>query len=170
VYAKVTGYIPTGTVTFSLGGSGAMAQSPLVNGTAIYTAELSSSLCGTYAITANYSGDSNNAGSTGSANATFMSTSTTTLVATPVKVVQGNSVVLTATVSSPCTAPAPTGSVSFSVNGVIEGSADLEGTIAQISVPTSTDNAPGAYTVDATYAGDASHSGSSGSAVVTVVQ
>ena len=88
----------------------------------------------------------------------------TTVAGSTSSAVQGNSVTLTATVSSASNSftTTPTGSVQFTVDSVAVGSAvALSGTTATYSLGTTTLSV-GTHIVQATYLGDANYAGSKG--------
>ena len=157
---------PTGKVTFYANGTSLAAVNVNGSGVASLTAPANYPN-GTYGISAKYAGDASDAASTSNTvNVSIKDSSATALTITPSTVKAGSTVTLKATVSS-TDGKTPTGSVSFSANGVSLFSANLSsGTISQ-SVSTSGYPA-GTYTVTASYAGDSAHAPSSGTATVTL--
>jgi hypothetical protein len=91
---------------------------------------------------------------------------TLALVANPTSPAQGMTDILTAKISQAVSAGvAETGSVSFSVNGTLLGSAPVADGIATLST---TALAVGSNTIAATYAGDSNHNQASASVMLTV--
>ena len=157
------GGTPTGTVTFSIGTetlctatlSGGMAS---CSTTAIPT--------GTQTITAAYSGNANFLPSTGTTTQTVNQASTTTTVSSsPNPSTFGESVTLTAHVTS--AGGTPTGSVTFSIGAETLCTAPLSGGVASCS---STSIPVGTQTITAAYSGDANFLPSSGTTTQTVNQ
>jgi hypothetical protein len=167
--AKVTGgtAAPTGTVTFLDGGTIIGTSSVGASGTA--TLSTSSLPVGSDTITAVYSGNTTYATSTSNAvtvtiTGTTQKSSTTTLVATPTSGGLGTSITLTATVTG--TGGTPTGTVTFSNNGVTIGSAAVNG--SGRAVLTLTTLPVGTNGLTATYLGSGAFT-SSTSASTTVI-
>lgn len=164
VTATVTGNgaPPTGTVNFLANGNPIGAGT--LNGSGTATLTTSALTVGTYAITAQYLGDTDNAGSTSAAfsetvatipTATSLGTSTTGGV-TP-------QVILVATVVDTSSGPAPTGTVTF-LNGTTPvGSATLNSSGVAAVVPNLTAGVN--YSITANYGGDADHAPSTSQAV-----
>ena len=153
---------PTGKVKFSYSG-GALCSGTLKSGTAHcnYTWP---AVGGPYTVTGAYAGDAAHAGSSGTAGVTVKLLATTTAVtvgtATPYP---GESVTLSATVSSAVTA---TGTVDFSDAGGHLCTGTLAGGTAQCAYTWAAKGGP--YTITGTYSGDATHAGSAGTAAGTV--
>ncbi len=157
---------PTGTVTFELG-STVLGSESLSGNTATYSTT-SPLPTGSDGITATYSGDSNFNGSSGTATQTVNKADTTTTVsASPGTSVHGQSVQLTATASanSPGSGT-PTGTVSFSCDGVNLGSGTLSG--GSVSINTTQLPVGSNETITATYSGDSNFNNSSGTTSQTV--
>jgi hypothetical protein len=147
--ADVSPATASGTVSF-FDGATLLGTPTLVAGSA--TLATSSLAVGAHAITASYGGDVGHAASNSvelSQVVTAMST-TVDLAVSPDRVVNGQPVTFTATVS-PATA---TGTVDFLVNGVLVDSVPLVGGIA---AATATLDSPGNMTVVAEYSGDSDH-------------
>ncbi|MDR3724878.1 MAG: Ig-like domain repeat protein [Terracidiphilus sp.] len=149
---------PTGTITFYDGttqiGIGTLSGSP-----AIATFTTTSLAIGSHSIYASYGGDSSNGASQTTTLPQTISTTTTqtTLSASPLTGIAGASESLKASVAISSGAGTPTGTVTFSSNGVTIGSAALS------SASTATLNwvfAPGTYSILATYSGDNNDGGS----------
>ena len=168
--ADTNGPALTGTVTFTNGTTTVCSDVALSSaGTATCAQTYMSP--GPQILTATYSGDANTLQSSGPASVSVSQASTSsTLTATPGSPTFGQVVTLTAQVaaSAPSTAgPAPTGTVTFAVDGQQVGAAiDLSGGQAQ-SQPI-TNLAPGTHQVTVTYSGDANYLGSGASSSDTV--
>jgi hypothetical protein len=110
---------PSGTVTFT-SASGTIGSAQLNNGTATFT--VSNLAVGTYAVTANYSGDGNYAPSTSTSSVVItVSIVNATLAATiaPQKdVPYGSTATVTATVALPNSSASPSGTVSAQIQGI----------------------------------------------------
>ena len=168
--AAVTGDSPTGTVTFSANGA-ALATYPLANGVATEMILADSTACGPYNLIAAYSGDANNGPSSGSTLLNVLGAHTNTVLsANPATVQQGSSTALTATVTSGCSNPAPSGTITFSIAGTTLDMATLSGGTATFSAQVTDLIDPGTYTVNASYSGDAYHAASSGTTSVTITK
>ena len=160
------GGIPTGSVSFFAGGT--LLGTVQVNGTGSASLAVSTLLSGTQTITASYSGASGFAASSGAVNQTVNaatnSATTTTVLGSPNPSTLGQAVAFTATVTS--TSGTPTGTVSFQAGTTNLGTASLnaagQATISTNSLPA------GTQTIAATYAGDATFAGSSGTTSQTV--
>jgi len=163
---------PTGTVQFAIDGTNFGGPVSL-NGSGQATSPSISTLSvGPHAITATYSGDSNFGGSSGSLTQTVSQAGTTTKLASSVNPsVKGQGVTFTATVTSQIAGlGTPTGSVQFAVDGTNLGSpVSLNGS-GQATSPSVSTLAVGDHTITATYSGDTTFLGSSGSLKQTVNQ
>ena len=168
------GPVPTGTVQFMVDGSAYGLSVPLSDGSATSTPDSTLS-AGNHTVAASYSGDSTYAPSTGSlANGETIngqtSTSSTTIVSSASPSVYGQTVTFTATVSVSGTGT-PTGTVTF-----LDGSTSLgQGTLstsAGISTASFSTSGlgVGTHTITASYSGDSTFSGSSGSLTQSVSQ
>lgn len=153
---------PTGTVTFK-DGAATLGTGALSGGVATFTT--SSLTGGTHLITASYGGDSSFSGSTSS---TFSYTvnaagTTTSLGSSSTSPAYGQSITLTATVTS-----GATGTVTFSDGGSSLGTSSLNAGQATLSISTLT---AGTHSITAKYNGSANYAASTSSAVqVTVSQ
>lgn len=121
--ATVTGvpFTPTGTVTFKEGATTLAGPVTLSNGVATSGA-LNPGNVGTHTITVNYSGDGNYNPASGTVNQIVSKANTSVSVASsaPGGSTFGSAVTFTATITNTSavgTTPAPTGSVSFSIDG-----------------------------------------------------
>jgi subtilase family serine protease len=162
--------VPTGTVTFSLDGA-TQGTAPLVAG---ITASLSitAPTSGTHTLQATYSGDSNY-NTTVSSLATFtVAKSPTTIVLSPISTPPplGSPLPVTATITSNNPAPTlPSGTVTFTVDGVTAGVASVVPGLPATATATLAALSPGAHTVVATYSGDTSYSSSTSTATTVTI-
>jgi alpha-tubulin suppressor-like RCC1 family protein len=158
------GGTPTGTVSFSDSVSGALGTGTLSGGVA--TLSTSGLSVGAHTITATYSGSATILTSTGTRTYTVNKANSTTVVAaSPASPSTfGQSVTLTATVSSSGGTPGGTVTFSDSVNGSL-GTATLSGGVATLST---TALQVGAHTIMAVYSGSASFATSSATRAYTV--
>jgi len=157
----------TGTVIL-LDGTQQIASSALAAGTGQTSFTISTLGVGTHAITAAYQGDLNYAPATSAAVAQVVNQAqtSTSVSATPNPGIAGGTVALTAVVKVTSGVSAPTGAVTFTSGSNTLGSATVGASGAATLNATF---AVGAYTIVATYAGDANDSGSvSASAPLTV--
>lgn len=157
--AKVAGAgttVPTGQVTFSDGG--VLLGTATLDATGAASVQTATLAVGSHTIAASYAGDNNYYASSGSLIQTVQSASTQmqlTASANPATYSQALSFV--ATVGS--NGGVATGSVSFTVDGTVLGSALLNaGGVATLTTSSLT---PGPHTVVANYAGDGKASASS---------
>jgi hypothetical protein len=152
--ATVSSASPTGTVQFKDGGVALGSAVALSSAAASYSTNALA--VGSHSITAVYSGDANNVGSTSGALTQTVAqvASSTALNASSASLTQGQTLILTATVSG----YAPTGSVQFKDGGV-----DLGGTVTLVdgsaSYATNT-LIVGSHSITAVYLGDANNVGS----------
>lgn len=135
----------TGTVSFSIGAT------PLCTATLPETSCTTSvSATGPQTVTATYSGDTNNCGGSTTFTLDVLSSTTTMASASPNPSCVGESVTLSATVTS-TTALVPTGTVTFSIGSKALCTETLSGGFGSCS----TDDIPtGAQTITAVYSGD----------------
>jgi large repetitive protein len=146
---------PTGTVSFTNNGV-LMGTATLTGGTATFTRVFGA--VGPHAIIAQYSGDANFAASASvplTQTVNPLPATTTTLVSSLNPSLVGHAVTFTATVSSG--AGTPTGTVSFTNNGVLMGTATLISGAANF---TRVFGAVGAHTIVAQYGGAATFAAS----------
>jgi hypothetical protein len=149
------GGAPTGAVNFLANGNA--IGSGNLNGSGTTTFTTSALAVGTYAITAQYLGDTNDAGSTSAAfSETVATIPTATALGTSTTGGASPQVILVATVADTSSGPAPTGTVTF-LNGTTQvGSATLDSTGVATVVPNLVSGVH--YSITATYGGDAEHS------------
>jgi len=151
---------PTGPVTFAVDGT-PQSPVPTLNGSGIATFVDSALSVGSHHITAIYGGDSNfatsNNGSTPLLQIVGRDGSTTS-VTTSGATVYGQPATFTATVAAAGPgAGAPSGSVTFAVDGVQQSSAGVSGGIATV---VDTALTAGNHNITATYSGDTNFTGS----------
>src|SRR5207247_1978956 len=178
---------PTGTVSFSSSGAGTFSSSSCTLSGAGSTASCSVSYTptasGMQTITATYGGDTIHTGSSGTTTVTVNMHETSTAVSCmPAMVPVGSPSSCTATVtdSTPTSASAPSGTVSFSADVSSSafasctlgeaGSAPRTDTVSTSGARRSTPTDGGPHTSPASYGRDASHLGSSGAFVVNASQ
>jgi hypothetical protein len=152
----------TGTVTFLDGGT-PIGTGVLSGGVA--TLNTSALTSGSHTITASYGGDGNSNGSTGSLagnpQVVNKGTTTTALSSSLNPSAPGQAITFTATIVAVAPAiGAPTGTVTFLDGGTPIGTGSVSGGTASF---TSSSLAVGNHTVTASYAGDSSFNGSTGS-------
>ncbi|WP_220377868.1 beta strand repeat-containing protein, partial [Streptomyces inhibens] len=160
---------PTGTVTFvATDGVTTVTLTGTLSGGSTSVSTNGLVTAGTYLVTATYAGDANFTGSSGTDTQTVGQAATTTSVTSaPDPSVSGQPVTFTATVSPVAPgAGTPTGTVTFAISGGPTLTATLSGGTASVT----TGLAAGSHTVTATYSGDGSFTGSSGTDTQTVIQ
>ncbi len=158
---------PTGTVTVTMDGAN-VGTAPVVSGSPSSTATLNitAPAIGTHTLQATYNGDANFSTATSTAVSITVAKANTTLTLTPATTTPtgGSSLLLTATLAPVGATPStPTGTVTFTLDGVSQGTATLtSGTTATLTI-----NAPtsGSHTVQASYSGDTNFQSSISSAV-----
>ncbi|MGA7156718.1 MAG: Ig-like domain repeat protein [Acidobacteriaceae bacterium] len=161
---------PTGTLQFYLNGVAYGNPVALSGTTASIT--ISGLPATTNTISATYSGDTNFAGSTSKplTVAVALAPTTTALTASinsATPVAPGTSVTLTATIASTITTVSPTGTVTFTGNGVTLGTEPV-GTTG-VATLTTTTLPTGTYSITATYSGDSGFATSTSNAVPVAV-
>ena len=149
---------PTGTVTFSEGGTSLGTGTLDANGNAFFGTDTLT--LGAHTITASYAGDADFTASSGSVGQQVNQDTTTSLVSTSTNpTVYGQPVTFTATVAA-ATQPGagtPTGTVTFRDGGTSLGTAPLAAGVATLT----TSALPvGTQYVTATYNGDGNYAGS----------
>ncbi len=170
---SISGSAPTGTVTFTNGSSTVCSDVALTTSPP-YTATCSQTYQapGDQTVSAGYSGDADTLGSSGQAEVMVTQAATSTsLSASPGAPTFGRAVTLTATVAaaSPSVAgPAPTGTVTFSLDGQQLGAPVALSSHDQATSTPITDLAPGLHHISASYSGNADYLGSSAASSITV--
>ncbi|MFI8437113.1 Ig-like domain repeat protein, partial [Streptomyces sp. NPDC079020] len=163
--------VPTGTVTFTVGGTGGGILTAPVDTTGRATVTINTLTAGSHSVTAAYGGDDDFTGSTGTSTRTVAQAATSTTVSSsPDPSAFGETVTLTAVVSPVAPgAGTPTGTVAFTVSGT--GGGTLTGTVDASGVATVTTGTLGfgAHTVTALYSGDANLTSSTGTTTHSVV-
>jgi autotransporter-associated beta strand protein len=158
---------PTGTVTFFV--DGVQQGAPVgLNGSEQASFTTSTLSAGSHTITARYNPDANAnfSGSANTLNQTVLFNTTTTLTSSANPSTAGQSVAFTATVQSPSGGGTPTGTVTFSVDGVPQTTLTLNGSGQAFWVTSGL--GVGNHTVTATYNGSSTMNGSSDSLSQTV--
>ena len=174
--ATVTGSsgTPTGSVTFSADGATLATVNLNGSGVASLTASTNGTAPATYPVTATYNGNSSyNSSASKTVNVTLnKAPTTTTLTASPTSVTPPASVTLTATVkrSAPSTSGTPTGSVTFSTEGVTLATVKLNASGVAKLTASSSGYPAAAYPIKAVYSPDASDTTSTSSPVTVTVQ
>jgi YVTN family beta-propeller protein len=158
---------PTGTVTFSVDG---VPGQPAVLTAGKATMPMAALSAGTHQVTVTYSGDASYQGSTSAAltQVVNQAAATVTLTSSQNPVTQGGAGSVTAKIAGvPLAAGTPTGTVTFSVDGVSRPPLTLSafGT-ARLRLAIL---APGSHTITATYSGDANHAGATSGPLIQVV-
>lgn len=159
---------PTGTVTFALDGSTVATASVNPGEPATATANITAPASGTHTLTATYSGDTNYATSVSTGVAINVAKTTTTLSITPSTTTPtaGSSLQVTADVSPSTTlSTPPSGTVTFLLDGVTQGTATVTSGTASL---TFTVPSTGTHTLSATYSGDSNYASSSTTTSVTI--
>ncbi|WP_353063741.1 Ig-like domain repeat protein [Tunturibacter psychrotolerans] len=161
-----TSGIPTGTVTFTDGGTHLGTVTLNASGAANFST--TSLIVGTHHITASYSGDANSIASTSSLTQVVAASSTaTTLITSNPDVFFGTPVTFTASVTSGGSVT-PTGTVQFEEGTAILGTVtlDIHGsatlTLSTLSV--------GGHPIHVVYGGDANNGGSSSATVQETIE
>jgi uncharacterized repeat protein (TIGR03803 family) len=154
---------PTGTVNFSW--EGYSIGTATLNDSGVATLTKSNLNVYTYPLTATYSGDANNASSRSAIlnQVVKEATSAAKLTSSPNPSTKGQSVIFTATITSPTIVP--TGPVTFTSGTTVLGTAQLNGGKATF---TTSELAVGSTAVKATYSGDSNIAESSASVTQTV--
>jgi hypothetical protein len=175
--ASVTGYSPTGTISFNDGGtsiSGCSAIALTGSGNT-RTAQCSTSAltATTHSITASYGGDANNVASTSSAVSQVVNASTAvtiTLASSTNPMRLGRTVTYTATV----TGANPTGAVAFTASGSTIagcGSVTLSGSGNSKKATCATSfGISGTYSIGANYGGDANNAAAASAPLSQIVK
>jgi subtilase family serine protease len=164
---------PTGTVDFRLDGvsQGVKQVVPGSPSTANTLIEVPSS-GGSHQIVGFYSGDNNYYNSTSSAVTITVKKTATTLSLSPSTTTPfaGSSLMLTATITAPPgNAAEPTGSITFTLDGVSQGAGVVTPGSPSSATLTITVPSTGTHTLGATYSGDSNYTGSTASPVTITV-
>ncbi len=182
VVSDTGGPAPTGIVTFyDLTTSTDLADVTLVPGTG-GTSSASKTITGVlglgaHNIVVDYGGDSVYAGNYSPAVLVEVESSTTSVVVTTDSPIYapGTAFVATATITSPnatAGAPPPTGTVTFTLDGVTQGVAPVvTGTPSLATLTLTSPQTPGSHQIVATYSGDANYAASTSlAATITVAK
>ncbi len=170
--ATTGGVVPTGTMTFSAGGSLlGTASLNAAGGAALSTSSLAA---GTYLMSARYSGDGvYAAGSSGTVSVVVSGTPGTvtiapvSLVVSPNPVTAGQVVTYTASVAATGSG-VPTGTMVFYAGGTVVGTAGLN--LAGVATVKNSSLAAGTYAVTASYSGDSLYGSADSNGVSLVVK
>jgi Bacterial Ig-like domain (group 3)/Right handed beta helix region len=148
---------PTGTVDFTANGASVGCDSASISSGGIATCTTTSLGAGTYDLRARYGGDTNNGAGVDDVSSYVIAKGATTTAIS----VSGSSLTATVAPVAPATGT-PSGTVTFSVDGVQVGTASLSGGTATLNRGLS-----GAHAVAATYRGDGSFEPSDDSTATT---
>jgi hypothetical protein len=156
---------PTGTVTFTLDGVTA-GTATLNSGSTTVTTNITAPSAGSHLLQATYSGDTNYSSSSSTQVTLTVAKGATTLTVSPSTTTPtaGSSLQVTATIAGATGSVAPTGTMTFTLDGATVGSANVSGTTVTMSI---TAPATGTHTLQATYGGDTNYNGST-SPIVTL--
>ena len=164
----------TGNVTFvdTSNGNSHLATVAIDNtGTASFATSALAS--GTHVLTAIYAGDANHQGSTSNAATVTVSASTAVAVSVNTAVTQpvtaprfGQSVTITASVVPQTITSAPTGTVIFTVDGIVQAASPVSGSSASITL---TGLSTASHTVLAAYSGDSVYASGTAAPLTVVV-
>ena len=159
-----SGLTATGTVTFSAA-TGQLGTATL-NSTGVASFVESSFTIGSYSIIATYGGDSNYTASSSAAISLTVNKALSTVTVTPAasSIGENQSLAVTITVAGSAGLPTPTGAVTL-VSGQYSAQNPISSGSASFTIPAGTLSS-GDNTLTATYAGDATYGGSSGTASV----
>jgi hypothetical protein len=157
---------PTGTVTLSGGGYTSSAQT-LSSGTTTFTVPANSFSTGSITLTASYSGDPTYAIATGTNTVTVTAPPVPTVTVSPASstIIETQSLSVPVTVSG--TSGTATGTVTLSSGSYTSTALTLSAGSATFMIPANSLSV-GTATLKATYSGDSTYAGSSGTAQVTV--
>ncbi len=169
-----SGATPTGSVTFSADGATLATVAVNGSGVASLTASTNGTPPATYPVIATYNGNSSyNSSESSAVNVKLAKAPTSnTLTASPASVTPPASVTLTATVkrSASSTTGTPTGSVTFSTEGVTLATVALNSAGVAKLTASSKGYPAGAYAIKAVYNGDSYDVSSTSSAVTVTVK
>jgi uncharacterized repeat protein (TIGR03803 family) len=168
-----SGATPTGSVTYDVT-TIALGSANLSSGVATLTASSNGQAPGTYPIVANYGGSSTYDASASKAVTVTLNKAptSTTLSANPTAVTPPGDVTLTATVkrSTSGATGVPTGTVSFTVEGITLDTVKVNGSGVATLTASSAGISAGSYPIKAVYNGDASDVTSTSTAVTVTVK
>ncbi len=158
---------PTGNIVFYDNGS-AISGNVALNGSGVATFSTTNLIPGSHSLTAQYAGDANNASGTSNVvgEGVLQAMTTTTLATTDATPSVGDSISLTATVTS-TGGPQPTGVINFTDNGSSLGSASLNG--SGVATLTLNSLSPGNHSIVANYVGDTDNALSNSSPLTETV-
>jgi Big-like domain-containing protein len=163
--ASTTLGTPAGIVTFT--NNGTPMGSATLNASGVATITVAFGHAGSHVIIATYTGNASFTGSSAKLTQTVNPAVTTTVLASSVSPsLVGQSVTFTATVTDTTTAT-PSGTVNFTNNGVVMGSATLNG--SGVATFTVAFGHTGSHLIIATYAGTADFGGSTSAALTQTV-
>jgi len=161
---------PTGTFTFLVDGSPEVQAVVTPGSPSTATLTIAAPAAGSHTLSGTYNGDANFSASTAPSVGVTSSATPTTLAVTPspASPAPGTPLQLTASLTPLYTGGvAPTGQVTFTLDGTSQGSAPLTaGSSAVLSI---TAPSAGAHTLLATYLGDTNYGGSTSPAVALTV-
>ena len=161
--------LPTGTVTFSL--DGVVQGSAIQLSGLVATTTITAPAYGPHPLIATYSGDSNFSTSTSPQVSFTVAKTPTTLTVFPATTTPsaGSPLIVTATVNATNTSVSqPSGTVTFTLSGLSEGSAAVvQGTPSTATFTIST-LSPGTYQLTASYSGDTYYAASTTTQAVTI--
>jgi hypothetical protein len=164
---------PTGTVNFTFDGV-SIGKGTLSSGAAQLTVNTNGLPPGTYPLVASYSGNSTYAASESSAlNVTLVKAATSTSLAfVPNPVTPPTAVTMTATVKRSATGAAgtPTGTVTFSYQGIALATVNLNASGVATFSPSTNGLPAGGYAITAQYSGDSSDNASTSSPQTVTVE
>jgi hypothetical protein len=170
---KGSGGTATGSVTYDVS-TFVLGSESLSSGVATLTASSNGIAPGTYPVVANYGGSSTYDASASKALNVMLNQAptSTTLSVSPTTVTPPGSATLTATVKRSTSGATgfPTGTISFTVNGITLDTVKVNGSGVATLKASSAGVAAGSYPIKAVYNGDASDVTSTSTAVTVTVK
>jgi hypothetical protein len=148
---SASGHTPGGTITFTSNGVAICTAVPMTGGVA--TCSYTFTAAGHYPIVATYSGDGSTAPATANLIQIVGTTLTVTLTGSPNPATYTNPVTFTATLSG-YTAPPPTGTVTFTIDGVAQTPSAVA---APTAIFTTSTLSVGSHTITCVYNGDTNY-------------